>query len=304
MNKNLNFTTVSNSGRREKYSNACLWISILDYLNKCLNKNLTLSFLREKFDKNKAFKDNQEFNLNNTLQVQVINNLCNSYDLQANIYYRNKNKDNSYYLGNVAYSFGNNYNKHKVPIVAYGSHFELITSPSLLKDCNLCKEETKEETKENTYNKLCTYYVPKIYKNQNQEYVQINDLDEIDKNIATKIEQNDLKWQNLDEQLALSLSRSFNASLMYIKDKEEQEKLKQEKLKQENLKRKQDQEKKDHLFAIEISKKQEQQEQLKQDNLLAFALSKLKYGGSRSFYNKYQKYKCKYLELKKLKKLN
>jgi hypothetical protein len=134
-NKWISFKTKSNDGSVDgtTFSNQCMLISIVDYLNQngILNNDsskVTVSNLRNKFVNER--KDNIEWGENemfdkNKGHEQIIIDIANFYDLEINVYYANIiDGEYKYMPSGYKYTYGNG--RNKFIIIAYGGHFELL----------------------------------------------------------------------------------------------------------------------------------------------------------------------------------
>lgn len=175
------FTTLSNTGNMEGYTNACMWISVLQYLQRCKTYNLTLTYLRNKFDTDRSFGQNEAFDYHKAGHHKALDLLCNSYNLRVDIYYANYERGGDRItatLGNRAYHFGNRCNMNIVPIVAYGEHFELIIDPYLCNCPSLTNRSCNLQQQSNPISSSSiTGYVPKIYNINTKVFEPINKSD-------------------------------------------------------------------------------------------------------------------------------
>ena len=121
-NNNTNFLPLHNNGSVDQYSNSCMWLSILQYLNLVLGNQITINEIRNigrVYDNNQMFDAKIENHWNGILEIARV------FDLEIFIIPINIHNPN-YLTQNNGFkeSIGNG--RHKVNIVAYGMHFELI----------------------------------------------------------------------------------------------------------------------------------------------------------------------------------
>ncbi len=125
----INPITVSNNGGLEGYSNACLWIAVLDYLKCCLgHSDLTLSELRLRFDPYGTIGRWQEFDMG--IHSQIFQQLADFYNLRLEFY--PLRRDGSISQTPIQ-ALGNG--RNIVPILSFGDHFELIVNTGILLNC-------------------------------------------------------------------------------------------------------------------------------------------------------------------------
>jgi hypothetical protein len=190
------FSVIHNSGAADnQFTNQCMLISIYDHLQY---------FANIKFDSFTVFRQqnnitpevwgiNSEFNITNITHKNILNNLCNKYQLNIYIRYLNT-KNNVRFLGNKQPIFGISYNNNytNIEIVAYGRHFELLineTQRHILKN----KVVPEEHTCDTLIQKL-----QKNNKNSKQELEYINSIYE-------KIKQNNIKILNIKNESEYAL---------------------------------------------------------------------------------------------------
>lgn len=121
------FQTVTNNGDVESFKNACMFISIKDFLHYHCGKNITVDELRKisKFNG----KNNSHFDINkhhNSLIKLLQYFKCGMYIYYANCV-RDVDNKKTYWLGNLAYKINDN-SDAIIPIVAFKNHFELLIS--------------------------------------------------------------------------------------------------------------------------------------------------------------------------------
>ena len=130
--KLVSYRTISNSGRIGKYERQCIWISIMDYLNKYytppLDHGVTIDEIRaiaigdenNSLDYEGLFDTYENFN---ALQNVIIN-----FNLNIKFYIR-ETKNSKYYINDIpSYTIGNESSHNILHIVNYDDwHFELIT---------------------------------------------------------------------------------------------------------------------------------------------------------------------------------
>jgi hypothetical protein len=200
------FSVIHNSGSADNvFTNQCMLISIYDHLRYFTNINFDnfTVFRQQNNISPEVWGINSEFNITNITQKNILNNLCNKYQLNIYIRYLNT-KNNVRYLGNKQTIFGINYNNNytDIEIVAYGRHFELLineTQQCLLKNKVLPEDHT------------CDTLIQKLQKNNKnskQELEYINSIYE-------KIKQNNKK--------ILSIKNESEYALLLLLTKENHE---------------------------------------------------------------------------------
>ena len=123
------FSTISNSGRYgNRFTNQCMWLSILEYINNVLGNNITLEDLRELASSNGTAinDDNDEFDYMD--HGHALQNVIEAFDLNLHIYLPIRNDNNDLVIVNSDYLLlGDELSPNIISIIAYGAHFELIT---------------------------------------------------------------------------------------------------------------------------------------------------------------------------------
>ena len=114
------FSTISNSGARDGYTNSCLWISIQDYLRDVLRSGISLRALRD-MGGVRPEERNTQFDSGIARHSDGITRIANNFDLTIYIYSSDRN--NRLILSDF-YGDGRNI----VYIRSFGRHFQLIDS--------------------------------------------------------------------------------------------------------------------------------------------------------------------------------
>jgi len=116
--------TLANTGAIERFTNACLWISILDYLKitGIVDRSFTVDNLRR--DAGFTESDNTDFDFENLNHTRALKRVLNRYNLRLVLHVPRRE-------GTREINFGNERNINVVHIYggnAYGGpgHFELI----------------------------------------------------------------------------------------------------------------------------------------------------------------------------------
>lgn len=176
MNKE-SFQTLANNGNLDGFSNACLWISVLDYLRYCKEyANINLKSIRDRFGQ--VFGPNEEFNIEKNGHHDAMEKLAKNFHLTLDFYYYNR-QGTIGWIGNKAYSIG--FGPNHVPIVAFGGHFELIVS-KLEEPCRTSLIKNARDFK-----RTISDYTPKVYNNKDEKYEETKDIKQIE-----FIQENDL----------------------------------------------------------------------------------------------------------------
>lgn len=129
----LNIETINNNGyyydkiRNIHYNNQCFWISIINYLNNCMNININLTELL-----NIAKKNNAPINCINEMvtlidgikypYIDAITNVTIEFNLTIHIHYNYNDSNKLIQLLEIG-----NGDNHVHIININNSHFELIT---------------------------------------------------------------------------------------------------------------------------------------------------------------------------------
>ena len=224
------FSTIRNTGSIKglngNYINQCFWISILDYLNKIKKNNYTIDDIRLIASKNNTVINSTNSVFDYQLHENAAINLAEVFDLSIEIYYSNRNGEllNTEWISdnNPAYIFGTGANR--VPIVAYGDHFQLIiksNSINLENEIDLIESTTfvpniklaismnsdKEYDKqldssihEYVENKQKINYMTKLIHELNKSLIQHNEDESLDKIIIISQIENDINKLEVENQ--------------------------------------------------------------------------------------------------------
>ena len=134
MNFSGEFKTKKNNGSDGSgdYSNQCMWISILDFLNGVLSNHYNLTQIREiasnRRENNVRINNpKEEFRVED--HYDGLLNIVETFDLQIHFYVPFKNSTGKLVIPNRPdWIIGEPSARNVVSIVSYGTHFELITS--------------------------------------------------------------------------------------------------------------------------------------------------------------------------------
>ena len=120
--QNTNFLALHNNGSVDQYTNSCMWLSILQYLNIILGNQITINEIR---NIGRVYDNNQMFDAKNNNHWNGILEIARVFYLEIFIIPINIHNTNYLTLNNgFKESIGNG--RNKVNIVSYGLHFELI----------------------------------------------------------------------------------------------------------------------------------------------------------------------------------
>lgn len=125
------FSTKKNNGSDNSgnYSNQCMWISIIDYLNDVLENNINLDEIRAIGSSNNTRINGTREMFDTDMHIDSLLKITSIYDLQIHMYVSFKNKANKLVISNEPnWIIGDYSASNVVSIVSYGGHFELITS--------------------------------------------------------------------------------------------------------------------------------------------------------------------------------
>ena len=120
------FTVVQNSGKLEKFTNSCMFVSILQYLKLSGKGDYTLNHLREiaRF----PGKKNEMFDIAVRGHTESLIRLLTFLEVSLDVYYCNETNDQKWIM-QPAFSFNSGF--QTFAIVSYVAHFELIVSQTL-----------------------------------------------------------------------------------------------------------------------------------------------------------------------------
>lgn len=127
----IKFTTKKNNGSdgSSNYSNQCMWISIIDYLNGVLGNNITLDEIRTIGSSNNTRINGVREMFDTILYYDSLLKVVFVFDLQIHIYESFRNREGLLVISNKPnWIIGDYSSTNVVSIVSYGAHFELITS--------------------------------------------------------------------------------------------------------------------------------------------------------------------------------
>ena len=210
-----NYEKKVNSGAKDGYTNSCMWISILDYLQGELKINITLRKLRQnsfynyyrgKLGNNKEdaktnardFDRQNRYNIfddQNIVMTESINYICKKYDLV--IYFL----PIASYDKKPIYGYGEESAPHKIYIEYSYRHYELITKwgeidyditnfnkerpceirSRKLEELNLAEKIIVKKLLEENYNSNKELLVRKLKKIRNSK-MKLNNMVEKDEN--------------------------------------------------------------------------------------------------------------------------
>lgn len=127
----INFTTKKNNGgdNSGNYSNQCMWISIIDYLNGALGNNINLGEIRAIGSSNNTRINGTREMFDTILHYDSLLNVVYTFDLQVHMYESFKNRNGILVISKEPnWVIGDYSSTNVISIVSYGGHFELITS--------------------------------------------------------------------------------------------------------------------------------------------------------------------------------
>ena len=128
---NKNFFTKKNNGgdNSGNYSNQCMWISILDFLNGVFEYNFNLGDIRRIASSNDTRINREREEFNTDKHYQGLLNVINHFNLQIHLYNSFRTMSTDLEISNKPdWIIGDDFAPNVVSIVSFGSHFELITS--------------------------------------------------------------------------------------------------------------------------------------------------------------------------------
>lgn len=120
ININPTFETIRNSGARDGYTNACMWISIQDYLKYVLGQNVPLKDIRD-IGLVKPEEKYTMFDTDISRHYNGLQNIARRYNLKIVIFSLMDNGQLLPYGQTI-----NEQGQHEVRIISFGAHFELL----------------------------------------------------------------------------------------------------------------------------------------------------------------------------------
>lgn len=129
MRKKFGIKKNNGSDGSERYSNQCMWLSILDYLNGVMGHNMNLDEIRAIGSRNNTRINDVRQQYDTDYHFQSLLNVIETFDLQIHFYVVTRDKNDNLTISNRPNMVvGEVSSSNVVSIVSYGSHFELITS--------------------------------------------------------------------------------------------------------------------------------------------------------------------------------
>lgn len=124
------FYVKKNNGRDgTKYTNQCMWISILQYINGYLEIDLNLDQIRQIASQRNAQINGVNEMLDTQDNYNSLLNVAYYFGLQIHMYIPFKNTNNEFVISDEPnWIFGDVYSQNVVSILSYCAHFTLITS--------------------------------------------------------------------------------------------------------------------------------------------------------------------------------
>jgi hypothetical protein len=294
--RSTKFRVIYNNGKAEgRYSNACIWISIRDYMQLKHNQHHSIDELRRLSGFTPRYPNNVDYDDMDPSHRKCLLQLLNILNLSIEMYiiYGNRTAYLTQTIGNERYP--------RVHIISYGAHFELIVAINdrYLIDTPEARKASKEyklqylDPNTMAYVDLRDIKKPptKITVNGNQDRISVM-FAKIDENLRL-ITINKAELHSLNLMAKNNLLRTDTERINVAKQISNLE-AENKKLLQENL----DLEK--NINEI-IRQTEEEEKRVNQDVALAKKLQQQEYavlrGGKNMYYNKYLKYKKKYLAL-------
>ena len=162
--KPVRFRVIKNPGRADGYTNACMWISIRDFLWYARGEQWNIRDLRDLA----GFRagPNDDYNHNNRYHERALRTLLRSLCLNLTLYLNQDMRGGAHVGPPVEYQiFLNRYETRNcqgrlndINIISYGSHFELIVT---INEIHLIDEAASAAGKS---------YIPMIYDRYTGEY--------------------------------------------------------------------------------------------------------------------------------------
>ena len=179
------FYSIQNNGtdNQEYHYNQCMLISILDHLRYVRRSHIGFNINMFRIQQNiniNNWINNDIFNVTNSNQIQIIQNIMNNFRL--NIYIRYMNiRNGETFLGLRQTIPGVRYNNEyeNIDIIAYGNHFELLVPYNLV-----ASMQNNIKIKLNAY-KLIN--IPLFKKTNNKTIIGVKDNQELQKELRRQL---------------------------------------------------------------------------------------------------------------------
>lgn len=193
------FESKWNNGRREHYTNSCMWISIHDYLTEIMNYDITLQQLRSLGKADKEEDRNEMFDSINLIYVNGLERICQVFGININIYTKDESDKliltDIYPLTRIE---GSDSNRPTIHIFSRGLHFQLITFSEQL-NINLrisSQSDRSDKSKDDKQDKQDL-----VYNKETKLYINIKELratleeatDKVNKLVSSKSKNTDLE---------------------------------------------------------------------------------------------------------------
>lgn len=205
-----------------RYSNQCLWLSIIDYLNGVLGNNYNLDDIRYIGSRNDTRINNSSQQFDTDYHLRSLINVCETFDLQIHFYVAFRDKSTNLVISNEPnWIVGNYHASNVVSIVSYGAHFELIT---YIDDMQLYKGKISVNKNFIPNRELALGINKNLVKKLNFSQIEkIDELLEITVNFERIIYDLE-KDLNTDQTRLINLENSFiiNAKNIYLDSEEAQ----------------------------------------------------------------------------------
>jgi hypothetical protein len=181
---NRNFIDIFNNGWIENYSNSCMWISILQYLNNVLNIPININDLRTmgKINQN---ENHSIFDDTIPRHLEGLQNIANAFNLEIiclNVDDNKKLYDKTHVASilRIVTSETDPNNLNKVYLASYGMHFQLIIKCNYW-NIDITRYFGNYNAKENEKKFL-------VFNDDSNNYVNINEL-----GVRTKLLEQEIK---------------------------------------------------------------------------------------------------------------
>jgi hypothetical protein len=211
------------------YSNQCMWLSIIDYLNNIQGQSFNLDEIRLIASSNNTRINGPKEQFDTDIHIKSLINVTNILDLQVHLYVTFRNKNNIMVISNEPnWIIGNRSSTNVVSIVSYGGHFELITS---IGTRNLYQREISSQgsfvpNRDLALGtKITTVSSDQLEKIDAMLEISHN-LDRVAMNLKQQIEKNKIDLDNLkesleisdvtDEQFQITIITSFQEHQMFL----------------------------------------------------------------------------------------
>jgi hypothetical protein len=189
------FETKHNNGRREHYTNSCMWISIHDYLIEIMGSKITLKQLRDIGTADDEKDINEMFDSINPRYVNGLENICEVFGINIKIYTYN-NRSDKLILSDMypaAHIGSSDSNRQTIHIFSRGLHFALIIHSEQLDKSDKSDNSDKSDKSKDDKQDLVYNTVTKSYINITELSAKLEEATDMVKKLSYKSKNTDLE---------------------------------------------------------------------------------------------------------------